>query len=367
MLCMLNARQNPLPLSRAQLGALVRCTARQLAWGQRHATEITARWTARAQAIPDSRLRDAAIRSLATKRGHSDGAALFSVLGPRDTTVLNILIVLQLMFDYLDVAHEDAPDERNGRQLNLAFADALDPARRLSEYYRYHPWSDDGGYLLALVRTCRRLCEGLPSFAVVTDLLSAEARRAQVLALNHIPDPAERDAALRRWTAGEFPPERSLRWFELSAAASVTLSIHALLVVAADPHSTTAYALRTHGAYWPWASLTGTMLDSYVDQAEDAAQGNHSYVGHYGAPEVAVERLEECIRRSAEAALRAPDGHRHAVIVACMVAMYLSKDAAWTPEMRATTRRLINAGGSLTRLLVPVLRVWRIYYGHRAC
>jgi hypothetical protein len=49
-----------------------------------------------------------------------------------------------------------------------------------------------------------------------------------------------------------------------------------------------------------------------------------------------------------------------------MVAMYLSRDSAYTPELRASTRTLVDAGGSLTKLLLPILRTWRIAYGLRS-
>jgi hypothetical protein len=48
-----------------------------------------------------------------------------------------------------------------------------------------------------------------------------------------------------------------------------------------------------------------------------------------------------------------------------MVAMYLSKSSARTPAMRPKTRNLIHAGGSLTRLLLPIVRAWRVVYARR--
>jgi hypothetical protein len=42
--------------------------------------------------------------------------------------------------------------------------------------------------------------------------------------------------------------------------------------------------------------------------------------------------------------------------------MYLSKDIARTRAMRETTDALLDAGGSLTHLLLPILRLWRIIY-----
>ena len=66
----------------------------------------------------------------------------------------------------------------------------------MSDYYRYHPWREDGGYLRALVEACRRGCAALPSYGRVRPLVVREARRAQVLALNHDTEPLGRDAAL---------------------------------------------------------------------------------------------------------------------------------------------------------------------------
>jgi hypothetical protein len=54
------------------------------------------------------------------------------------------------------------------------------------------------------------------------------------------------------------------------------------------------------------------------------------------------------------------------VIVGCMVAMYLSKDSARTPAARRATKELVRAGGSLCRLLHPILRLWRVAYSQRS-
>jgi hypothetical protein len=155
-------------------------------------------------------------------------------------------------------------------------------------------------------------------------------------------------------------------WFELTAAASAPLAIHALLALAATPGATGRDVADTYAVYFPWVSLAVVMLDSYADQYDDAACGAHSYFAHYGSDGEALGRLRESIALSASGALRLPNGERHAVLVACMTAMYLSKDAARSSELSATTRGLADAGGSLTRLLLPILRAWRIRYGQRS-
>ena len=108
------------------------------------------------------------------------------------------------------------------------------------------------------------------------------------------------------------------------------------------------------------------MLDSYGDIAEDAAKTAHSYIAHYGSTDTAVERIAELIRVSVHRTASLRDGERHLVLASCMIAMYLSKDSVRTPQTRALTRSLTHAAGPLTRLLMPVLRVWRLIYGQRA-
>lgn len=358
---------DPLPFSVAQCAALLRSATRQLAWAQPRISKEAARWRRQASGIPDAALRRAALTALDTKRGHTDGAALFATLPrARDRTLLDLLVAYEIIWDYLDTVHESAPDERNGRQLHLALVDALDSRRPLSEWYEHHTASDDGGYLRDLVVACRRGCASLPSFPVVREMLATEAWRAQVLALNHLADPEQRDAALRAWAWEEFPGEERLAWFELSGAASASLVVHALLAVAADPDARSADALTVRDAYWPWISLATTMLDSYVDRAEDAANDNHSYVAHYPDERRAVERIETSIVEAAARVMRLPNRHRHAVILAGMIAMYLSKDSVRAHEWNRSAQRLLAAGGTLPRRLHPILRIWRVRYGQQA-
>jgi tetraprenyl-beta-curcumene synthase len=272
------------------------------------------------------------------------------------------------MWDFLDSVNERGAmaGMANGRRLHLALLDALDLDRPLASYYRFHPWGDDGGYLYELVQACRRGCERLPSYRLVRRLVIREARRAEVLAINHAPEPWCRDAGLRGWAAdiAECPSE--VAWFEASGAASASTTIHVLLALAADPNCRVEDASRAQRAYFPWISAATTMLDSFVDQLEDVVNDDHSYVSHYPTPQAGVARIEGLIRRSLSEALSLKRGERHAVIVACMVAMYLSKDSARSPELREWSTRLTAAGGSLTRILLPILRMWRIGHAQRA-
>ena len=366
---MLPPRANAMPLSRPQWSGLLAAAGRELGWGLRAVAHEVRRWRARAREIPDLALRADALAALDDKRGHTDGAAMFWTLPQRrDRRLLRVLVTYELLQDFLDGVTEPGgavgPD--HGEQLYRALGDALDPYRPTADYYRHHPGRDDGGYLAALVEACRAGCAALPGYAAVRPLLLREAERAEVLVINHQSDPAIRAAALRRWVQCHRPREHELRWFELAAAASGWITTHALLATAASAAATPADAEAVHAAYFPWLALALTLIDSYVDQAEDARSGNHNYLSHYAAPCDGADRLREAIGNAARAVLALPHGERHAVLLGCMIALYLSKDAARAGELRDTTAAIAAAGGTLTQALVPVLRLWRIANGQRS-
>jgi tetraprenyl-beta-curcumene synthase len=357
---------DPAPLSARQLWALVTGATRELLWGLPAVSREIHAWRARAEKIPDKPLREDALDSIAHKRDHAEGAALFCVLPDRrDLRLLRLLVAYQTIWDFLDNVSERDTGEANGRQLHLALVEALDPQAPISDYYKHHPWKDDDGYLRALVESCRESCQALPSYSRVRPYVLAGVRGCAVQSVNHVRDPERRNAALRAWAERESPGEQALTWFELTAAAS-GFTPHVLLALAAEASCDEGDIAKTLAAYFPWVSLAITMLDSYADQFEDAASGSHSYISHYGDGDAGVQRLCVIVERVAREARGLRNGHRHATIMVCMVAMYLSRDGARIPAMRDATRRIVDAGGSLTRVLYPILRLWRIAYGQRS-
>jgi cytochrome P450 len=327
-----------------------------------------AHWRRLATRIPSAALREDALDALARKRGQSEGAALFSILPrKRNRSYLRLLVAYQIIWDYLDSISERSASAglANGRQLHLALIDALDPGGPIRDYYRYSPWREDG-YLGGLVAACRECCEQLPSYDRVRALVLRDAARARVLALNHEPDPERRDAALRRWAQEEFPDGHEASWYELTGAASAGLAAFALIALACEPSCSDTEIARTHAAYYPWASAVACMLDSYADQTEDAASGDHSYIAHYPTPELAISGTCRLVRRCLSELHTLNNGEAHVLIACSMLALYLSKDTARSAGMRTRSSRIARAGGSLTRALLPVLRLWRIAHGLRS-
>jgi len=320
-------------------------------------------WRRLAAAIPDAQLRADAESNLRSSRLNAEGAALYAVLPQhRQPSLLAALLAYQIMLDYLDTLSEHpGPEQRaDGVQLHRALAEALDPGGAISEHYRHHPWRDDGGYLRNLLDTTRRGCATLPSYERVRSRAVASARRMTVQSANHEPSPERREAALRAWAAREFPGRDELAWFEWTAASCSSLSTLALLALAVDPRLHEDDVLEAEAVYFPWVCAASTLLDAFVDQHTDRAEGSHSYVEHYDSPAQMVERLCEIVFRSVDGARRLRNGERHALIAAGMVSMYLSKASARSAELRAASRRIARVAGSLPRVQMPIMRAMRL-------
>lgn len=353
---------DPTPLSLRQLSAFGAVASRELTWVIPNVAREVRRWHAVALDMPHPALRDDAVLTLRRERLNTEGAALYAILPRRrDLRLLRLLAAYQITLDYLDTISERPSEDPlgNGRQLHLALTQSVDPSGPISDYYRLHPLRGDGGYLRALVETCRAACAALPSFELVRSRVARAAHLGTVQVPNHDPDPARRIAGLRAWVERELPGPSELRWFELTAAASSSLCTLALLALAADPHLREDDVLEAEAVYFPWVCAASTLLDAFVDQATDRAEGAHSYVEHYGSEAEMVERLCEITYRSVDGARRLRNGERHALIAAGMVSMYLSKASARSPELRRASARIARAAGSLPRVQMPIMRAMR--------
>ncbi len=353
------------PLDRATVRALGTGAARELRWGLRGVSREVHQWHVLATRIPDPALRADALGSLADKRYYIDGAALFWTLPScRADELLSLLVAYQTIANYLDYASERGTEHRGASagSLMLALVDAVDVDAPPQDYYADHPWTDDGGYLRQLVLSCRSACANLPRYEQARPLLIREARRGHALELSHDPDPIRRDEALKRFAAEEFGSMPDASWFELAGSATSLLAVLVLLALAADSTSTDNDLDTAVDLYRPWVGTLSLMLDSYVDQADDADTGSWSAVAYYPDQQTAHRRIEGLMDRALRDAAQLRHGPRHVLIIATMIAMYLTSDGATSEAAALSTRRLRRAGGPLTEMLVPFLHCWRMLY-----
>ena len=147
-----------------------------------------------------------------------------------------------------------------------------------------------------------------------------------------------------------------LEWWEVAAAGGSSLEVFALIAAAASPKADAGEIAAIEGAYFPWIGALHSLLDSVVNEGEDAEIGQLSLVGCYrGAPD-AAERMGWLAERAMSCARELPSGPQHAVIVAGMAGYYLSALRRCENGV-SSVRHQVSAGiGGLAR---PVGLVFR--------
>jgi tetraprenyl-beta-curcumene synthase len=340
-----------------------------------------ARWEQAARAIPDPGLRALALGKLRDERFNAQVAATLATLAPRSrrSDVVEAIVALQVLYDYVDVLSEQPADgwvgsNSNGRALLAALTDAvtLDPADGrtlhvgndrdidtddLRDYYRDRPQSDDGGYLQALAETVRTALAGLPNAAVIAPVAQAAAARcAEAQILNH--DASRSGIAQLRRAATAQASGTGLGWQEyLAGATASVLAIGALIAIAADPATTRVDAKELDALYLSIGALT--MLDSLVDHEEDIAAGRLGYVQYYDDPGLLASRLALLARDAVQRARVLPDGAHHIVTLVGIVAYYASAPAANTEFARPLTAPVRRELRPLLTPTLALMRAWR--------
>lgn len=319
-------------------------------------------WERRAGRIPDPCLRDHALLKLRTEGMTAEGAAAFAILAtPRSYRhTVRACIAFELIYDYIDALAEEpvANVLANNRVLYGALVAAVSPSAPLADWYALHPCHDDGGYLQALVETCRDALLRLPEHELVLDGLRRLATRANdAQSLHHAASGAEGERALARWAGTQQPPGCALDWWELAAAAGSPLGCFALIGSAAHRNAEPAAAAAVERAYFPWIAALSWLLESLVDQDEDAPSGAHSFVAHYDPPQTAARRLGTIAEHAVHDARLLPRGARHTLLLAGMVAMYLSDAGASSCAARGAAEAVRAAVGGP---VVPFLWMLRL-------
>jgi tetraprenyl-beta-curcumene synthase len=324
-------------------------------------------WQARASAIDDPLLRHLALDAQRVKRRSLEGAVAFAAFVPPSfqRPVITALTTYQVIFDYLDTVTEqpNADPIRNGRQLNQALIDALEPRDIGIDYYAHHG-SDDSGYLEALVKACRAALAVLPSYAANrTPVRRAAERIVTYQSLNH-GDSSRSHDAFARWAREETEPSTGLRWWETGAAAGSSLAVLALISAAADPALTPRETTALEVAYYPWIGALHTLLDSLIDHQEDTeAPGQRSLIDYYASPAEMAARLEMIAMQAVRHTEVLPHAYNHAIILAAMASFYLSDPQASTPSAQPAKERVLATMGKLAIPTMLVMKTRQVVTG----
>jgi tetraprenyl-beta-curcumene synthase len=315
----------------------------------------------RARQIPDPTLRAHALDKLTRERLNPEAAAFFAVLAPRRHRgpLVRLMVDYQIAYDYLDAINEQPATAslRNGLQLHRALSDAVSSQPPCADYYLYHPQSEDGGYLVELVRACHAMLRSLPSTAAIEQVLVHAAERCgEAQSRNHAVL-VEGDGQLIEWTAAGKDGGEYL-WWELAAAGISCLALHALFAAAACA-TTLEEAQRIDAAYFPSVCAISALLDSLIDHRHDAGSVNHSFVGHYETATPIAERFAAIAGEARSLASTLRHRCRHTVILAGIASFYLSAPEAHTEFARPVATRTLDCLGPATAPTLAAMRLMR--------
>ncbi len=270
-----------------------------------------------AERIPDIELRAQARTSLTAKAYHVAGASILATFLPPAARehYIEIVAPLESIYDFLDSLCDRHPETtpQAFAQLHEALKDALDPARPLHEYYFYGPPGDDGDYLHTLVDRVRRGLRRLGDHEQLIPHFREAARLyADAQTYKHLP-PGVREPACIEWHAREGARFGDLSWWEFGAAAGSQFHIYGALYAAFCSQFNRIG--DTYNAYFPALAALHVLLDSFIDQEEDRAHGELSWVECYPSEDDFLRRARVLAERSraAFAGLPMPRVHRFAL------------------------------------------------------
>jgi tetraprenyl-beta-curcumene synthase len=235
----------------------------------------------------------------------------------------------------------------NGRRLHQALLVALDPAATHPDYYALHPQCEDGGFLAALVDTCRTALATLPCRAAVADAAWAATARIVAFQSLNLTEDQGGHGGLERWARRQTSRYSGLHWWQTASAGGSSLAVHALIALAAQPDVREREVEAIQAAYFPWVGALHSLLDSLADVAEDERAGQRNLLSYHGSPEQAVLAMKILARRAVAAARGLPDGVRHEVILTAMATYYISSPEAATPYARTIAGGVAAALGPL--------------------
>ncbi|HEU5139306.1 MAG TPA: tetraprenyl-beta-curcumene synthase family protein [Bacillales bacterium] len=306
-------------------------------------------WKKRAKQIPDPELRKQALMSIETKTFHCEGGSILALLGKdRIDEVVDFIVAYQTISDYLDnlCDRSTSLDPDDFRALHESMFHALTPGSGHTDYYRFHPESDDGGYLRSLVETCQDMLGTLPTYDVIAPTLHELAGYYCDLQVHKHVKHEERVPRLQSWFAGyeaELPP---MSWYEFSACAGSTLGIFCLVSYASTGNFSDEKTQEIKAGYFPWVQGLHILLDYFIDQEEDRAGGDLNFCFYYDSREKMMTRLAHFMEQADESIARLPDSKFHRMINRGLLGIYLADEKVRSQKhVRKLAGKIIRRGG----------------------
>lgn len=278
-----------------------------------------------ASTIPDKKTSELAKWSLKTKAFHSWGAAIFSVPLPnkRKEKAIEGLVAFETIADFLDTLSDRTKKLKEEDYANMH--NIMINTLNLKETRNFSPFHHTERYFQVLVQKSQDFISKLPSYNVVKPHLATAVKNyATMQTLTHLPL-GEREKRCQLWFSQHTQWEPAITWWEFTAAGGSTLTMFSLLHAAHRPNLKEELASEVFHAYFPWINGINILLDSFIDQDEDALSGDMNFMNFYQNHDDHVEGILKFIKTAQKKVQKLPHPDFHHFIIKEMVNLYARK------------------------------------------
>lgn len=320
-------------------------------------------WKQKAEKIPSDELRNQALASIESKTFHCEGGSIMSLIAMENyPKAIRFIVAYQTISDYLDNLCDRSVslDPRDFAALHESMLDALTIEGELRQYYRERPGEDDGGYLNALVLTCREELQELENYPLISDYLYELCRFYCDLQIHKHVEQEERVPRLKSWFDGhkDHLPEPEMQWYEFSACTGSTLGVFCLVAYALRDDFRPEFADSIRNGYFPYIQGLHILLDYFIDQEEDKKEGDLNFCFYYESEEALFKRMRHFLINADQHTAELPHRRFHQLINRGLLGVYLSDEKVRRQaKVKKLAKEMIKSGGPIS---------WFFYLNGRA-
>ncbi|WP_203247731.1 tetraprenyl-beta-curcumene synthase family protein [Sporosarcina beigongshangi] len=314
--------------------------------------EELAYWKKRALDIPNKELREQALASIEHKKFHCEGGAIMALtaLGDRDAAI-KFIVAYQTISDYLDnlCDRSTSLNPQDFKALHESMMDAVTVDALPQSYYRFRDDQDDGGYLLELMRTCQSVLGNMPHYVIIMPYLHELCQYYCELQIHKHVCIEEREERLKGWYEENKHKLPEMSWYEFSACSGSTLGIFGLVSYALRSDFKASHAEMIRNGYFPYIQGLHILLDYFIDQDEDRAEGDLNFCFYYESNLELSHRLIYFLQQADQHTLVLPDRKFHKLINRGLLGVYLSdRKVNEQKEVRALSKKVMRQGGKVS-------------------
>lgn len=322
-------------------------------------------WKKRAMEIPNEELRTQALQSIEHKTFHCEGGAILALLaGDQYKEAIRFIVAYQTISDYLDnlCDRSTSLDASDFAALHESMEDAITLDAQPKNYYRFREDQDDGGYLVELSTTCREILQTIPHYTTIKDYLHELCDYYCNLQIHKHVVEEERVPRLKNWFSHHQEQIPEMDWYEFSACSGSTLGVFCLISYAMRDDFQPTYADSIRNGYFPYIQGLHILLDYFIDQEEDLAEGDLNFCFYYQDEAHLFERLTHFVMEADRHTNKLPHQRFHQLINRGLLGIYLSDDKVRKQKhVKKLAKKMMRLGGPTSLFFYMNGRFYRMF------